>query len=62
MTELERYKKAYATLVGRVDTVVGRLRESEIMQDLESTALHSAADALVKALLEAGETITAEDE
>lgn len=62
MTELERYKKAYATLVGRVDTVIEKLKESEIMLDLESTALRSAADALIKALLEAEEIIVAEDE
>lgn len=62
MTELERCKKAYATLVGRVDTIIGKLKESDIMLNLENTALRFAADELTKALLEAEEIIVAEDE
>lgn len=62
MTELERYKKAYATLVGRVDTIISKLKESDIMLNLENAALRSAADTLIKALLEAEEIIVAEDE
>lgn len=61
MNELERYKKAYATLVGQVDTAVSKLKESEIMLNLENTGLRFAIDALIKALLEAEETIIAED-
>ena len=34
MNELERYKKAYATLAGQVDTAVSKLKESEIMLNL----------------------------
>lgn len=62
MTELERYKKAYATLVGRVDRVISKLKETDIMLNLENAALRSAADALIKTLLEAEEIIVAEDE
>ena len=62
MTELERYKKAYATLVGRVDTIISKLKESDILLNLENTALRFAADELTKALLEAEEIIVAEDE
>ncbi len=61
MNELERYKKAYATLSGQVDTAVSKLKESEIMLNLENTGLRFAIDALIKALLEAEETIIAED-
>ena len=61
MNKLERYKKAYATLNGQVDTVVSKLKESEIMLNLENTGLRFAIDALIKALLEAEETIIAED-
>lgn len=61
MTELERYKKAYAAVVGRVDTVISKLKETDIMLNLENTALRFAIDALIKALLEAEETIIAED-
>ena len=61
MNELERYKKAYATLAGQVDTAVSKLKESEIMLNLENTGLRFAIDALKKALLEAEETIIAED-
>ena len=61
MNELERYKKAYAAVVGRVDTVISKLKESEIMLNLENTGLRFAIDALIKALLEAEETIIAED-
>ena len=39
MNELERYKKAYATLAGQVDTAVSKLKESEIMLNLENTGL-----------------------
>ena len=45
MNELERYK----------------LKESEIMLNLENTGLRFAIDALIKALLAAEETIIAED-
>lgn len=62
MTELERYKKAYATLVGQVDTVISRLKDSEIMLGPEATALRSAADALIKALLEAEAAIVTGEE
>lgn len=62
MTELERYKKAYATLVGNVDTVISKLKETDIMLNLENISLRFAADALTKALLEAEEIIVAEDE
>ena len=61
MNELERYKKAYATLAGQVDTAVSKLKESEIMLNLENTGLRFAIDALIKALLEAEELIVAED-
>ena len=61
MNKLERYKKAYATLAGQVDTAVSKLKESEIMLNLENTGLRFAIDALIKALLEAEETIIAED-
>ena len=61
MNELERYKKAYATVVGRVDTVISKLKETDIVLNLENTALRFAADALTEALLEAEETIIAED-
>ena len=61
MNELERYKKAYATLNGQVDTVVSKLKESAVMLNLENTGLRFAIDALIKALLEAEETIIAED-
>ena len=44
MTELERYKKAYAAVVGRVDTVISKLKETDIMLNLENTALRFAAD------------------
>lgn len=60
MTELERREKAYARLAGRVDTVISKLKESEIMADLANPALRLAADSLTKALLEAGEIIVAE--
>ena len=61
MNELERYKKAYATLAGQVDTAVSKLKESEILLNLENTGLRFAIDALIKALLAAEETIIAED-
>lgn len=62
MTELEQYKRAYATLVGRVDTVIEKLRESEALLNLEKTGLRSAADNLVNALQEAEEIIVADGE
>ena len=49
MNKLERYKKAYATLNGQVDTVVSKLKESAVMLNLENTVLHFAAEALEKA-------------
>ena len=61
MNKLERYKKAYATLNGQVDTVVSKLKESAVMLNLENTVLHFASEGLEKALLEAEETIIAED-
>lgn len=62
MTELERYKKAYATLVGQVDAAISKMMDTEILLDMENTALHAAADELIKALLVAEAIIVSEDE
>ena len=51
MTELEQYKKAYATLVGRVDRTITKLHEASAMLALERISLNLAADELKKTAL-----------
>jgi len=56
MTELEQYKKAYATLVGRVDTAITKLETVPDGMPPEFTAAQ-----LKKALEEAEEIFLDED-
>lgn len=56
MTQLEQYKKAYATLVGRVDTAITKLEEFPQGMPPEFTAAE-----LKRALEEAEEIFLAED-
>lgn len=56
MTELEQYKKAYATLVGRIDTVITNL---ETVPDGMPPAF--TAGVLKRALEDAEEIFLAED-
>ena len=57
MTELERYKKAYATLVGRVDTTITRLETTP-----EGMPAAFTAGVLRKALEDVEEIFLADDE
>lgn len=50
MTELEQYKKAYSTLVGRVDRTITKLHEVDAMLALERISMAFAADELKNAL------------
>lgn len=58
MTELEQYKKAYATLVGRVDRIITALEDSAAA---EHPAVLSAAKSLTNALLEAEDLFIEQD-
>ena len=61
MTELEQYKKAYATLVGRVDRTITKLHEASAMLALERISLNLAADELKNALNSAEEIFLSDD-
>ena len=56
MTELERYKKAYATLVGRVDAVITELENS-----FDDCAAGKASGMLQEALQEVEKYFLEED-
>lgn len=60
MTELEQYKKAYALLVGRVDTAITRLEKGrEVFQQEGAASLDALAGMLTGALQEAEEIFLA---
>ncbi len=61
MTELEQYRKAYATLVGRVDTVIKDLGGSSTVHNLNDAVLTLVAASLIKALHEAEDVFVSED-
>ena len=61
MTELEQYKKAYATLTGRVDTIISKLEESITLLQVESAGMSFAAKSLTNALQEAEDIIVSEE-
>ena len=61
MTELEQYKKAYATLVGRVDTVITDLERMDRRVIMDKAVAEFAADTLTNALQEVEEIFLAED-
>lgn len=61
MTKLEQYKKAYATLVGRVDTIVTKLEASSAVRNFDSAAARFIARELAGALEEAEEIFLTED-
>ena len=61
MTELEQYKKAYATLVGRVDTVITDLERMDRRVIMDKTVAEFAAETLTNALQEVEEIFLAED-
>lgn len=55
MTELERYKKAYATLVGRVDETILAIGEFTGTIAMGNVLLTLSGASLIKALREAEE-------
>lgn len=55
MTKLEQYQKAYATLVGRIDTIITKLEESAAVRTFDSAAARFTAKELAGALEEAEE-------
>lgn len=55
MTKLEQYQKAYATLVGRIDTIVTKLEDSAAVHSFDSAAARFTAKELAGALEEAEE-------
>ena len=55
MTELERYKKAYATLVGRVDETILAIGEFTGPMAMGNVLLTLSGASLIKALREAEE-------
>ena len=61
MTELEQYKKAYATLVGRVDRTITKLEEIVFCVGAEKTVVAYIAETLKEALEEVEEIFLAED-
>ncbi len=63
MTELEQYKKAYATLVGRVDTTITQLEEMDHDFANEGIRLTAsfAVQTLQNALMEAEEIFLEEE-
>ena len=61
MTELEQYKRAYATLTGKVDTIISKLEESIALLQVESAGMSMAAKSLTNALQEAEEIIVGEE-
>ena len=61
MTELEQYKKAYSTLVGRVDKIITNLEIVSKGSDQESANLGLTMGALIAALQEAEDIFLDED-
>lgn len=61
MTTLEQYKKAYATLAGRVDTIITGLERIEKSSVEETAAIAFAIRSLTGALEETEEIFLAED-
>ena len=61
MTELEQYKKAYATLVSRVDAVISDLEKTSKGSIVEDPATVLTARTLIQALQEAEEIFLTED-
>ena len=61
MTELEQYKKAYATLMGRVDRAISKMEETSARYLAQGLAEIMASEEL-KAALEDGAVFYAEDE
>ena len=61
MTQLEQYKKAYATLVGRIDTLTTNLENVGKNFIVEGAAISFTIKALVAALQEAEEVFLGED-
>ena len=55
MTKLEQYQKAYATLVGRIDTIISKLEDSAAVHSFDSAAARFTAKELTGALEEAEE-------
>lgn len=53
MSELELYKKMYATLVGRTDAVISEMVDMALHEKFDRTALLLLADKLRRALSEA---------
>ena len=61
MTELEQYKKAYATLMGRVDRAISKMEETSARYLAQGLAEIMASEELKAALEEAEEIFLAED-
>ena len=61
MTQLEQCQRAYATLVGRIDTIITRLEESAEAHSFDSAAARFTAKELAGALEEAEEFFLDED-
>lgn len=55
MTKLEQYQKAYATLVGRIDTIITKLEDSAAVHSFDSAAARFTAKELAGVLEEAEE-------
>lgn len=53
MTQLEQSKRAYATLVGRVDSIITKLEKSTAEHDFDSASALFIAKELTGALEEA---------
>ena len=60
MTSLERYRKAYSTLAGRVDTLISSLERVEKNFVVEGAAIAYTVRALTNALIEAEEIFLAD--
>lgn len=61
MTQLEQCQRAYATLVGRIDTIITKLEESAETHSFDSAAARFTAKELAGALEEAEEFFLDED-
>ena len=61
MTQLEQYKKAYATLVGRIDTLTADLEKIDKNFVVEGATLDYTINALTEALQEAEDIFLDED-
>ena len=61
MTQLQQYKKAYATLVGRIDTLTTSLEKIDRNFVVEGATLDYTIKTLIEALQEAEDIFLDED-